>query len=1023
MNHVHFIKPIRNQRGISLIEIIVSVGIAGIIMISMLSMMQLMNKNSSNIAFNVTKNEVISKIRLNALSLASVETSAALTQTLGSSGMTPNVGSANSFPYSAMLANCMPGLATAATCDKTTMDDARGFKFYLANGSSADPTQAIAGEDIYYTTKGVRCTSEQAASPVECPLMTSVWAEPYCNGVNTTCSKAVSLTIRYRVEIRPDYSGETFMAPLEGEIYLALSKGIHLSRLLSQSDVPIPLNANGIYSVQKYYGLPDQASLPTGLRFEAILGNPIGLVSMKLQVRSITGTDAVSYLDDVVPADMKDQTWTDVRDPLDPNTSWIVQLTGAKPNQIINFGTQTTATASYNTTKSYGIGASATDTAANQAKFRWTINATGALVAPTFKSGFYQFRIVALDTAGATTESMNYITVRIIPRPQFLMPATQPSFTQIRNCIGGQKIVNYQLAVADDEFVGLQTFKLNGVDVGFSQVTGTNGFIQIPFDLSQNIAGVNQAFGYAYTVKNKFTGRTINSVVMPETNGNFSVTLSEKPVSAVTLSAYPSKIRINTTGTISANIETGSCCSEDPTLSWTYPTVPEVSAPLLSGNPTSTPVCTIDTADNRRICSGNVTATGIKESPSITSSPDIIAQYTFATPSTACTGGTINTSYTNNTYVPVVKIPGIQFYLTESLWLDLPNNPIRALKTISPAVYVRSDFQPDQDVTVGVYKSTDGSLVCSITFEAGTGANPIDRICSIPVGYSGDLILNRISPNVMIDTDAFGPSFRAKLVSGKLNHRTCQASLTSIPDFAPYTVSTNQPMLNSPWGFTTDAFGNAVQDTYNDAGHWAAGNTKQLRCYDSWNGTIGASSYSNTDNMNITGYGVVDINIQDIYRLYRYNSEIKPPAAANVHNSIGNASVTSSKARYQTYIFPDNPNLDFDPKNAPYVFAVYHNGGAPSQAVWQFVNPLTEATGTTPPKPWTDYTPQLCSGSSALSRIRLFGVKTVGHSTAETVMKATNNIYASGSSYYSYSFMCAFGRWNPFVKTSTTWSN
>ncbi len=41
MNHVHIIKPFRNQRGISLIEVVVSVGIAGILMISMLAMMHL----------------------------------------------------------------------------------------------------------------------------------------------------------------------------------------------------------------------------------------------------------------------------------------------------------------------------------------------------------------------------------------------------------------------------------------------------------------------------------------------------------------------------------------------------------------------------------------------------------------------------------------------------------------------------------------------------------------------------------------------------------------------------------------------------------------------------------------------------------------------------------------------------------------------------------------------------------------------------------------------------------------------
>jgi hypothetical protein len=357
--------------------------------------------------------------------------------------------------------------------------------------------------------------------------------------------------------------------------------------------------------------------------------------------------------------------------------------------------------------------------------------------------------------------------------------------------------------------------------------------------------------------------------------------------------------------------------------------------------------------------------------------------------------------------------------------MTLPTNPISGIKSISPTVYVRADFQPDEEVSVGVYQSTDNSLVCTIVFDPGPGTNPIDKPCAIPAGYSGDLTLRRITPNIMIDTDVAGPSFRAKLISGKLNHRTCQANIQSIPDFADYTVPSDQPMNNSPWGFTTDAYGTVTQDPKNDTGLWTPTTVKRLRCYDTWSGSIGGvSSYNNNDRMNITGIGLnIDLNVQDIYNVHRYNTEIKPVGSGNIHVGIGSSSAASSKSRYQTFIFPDNPNLDFDSKNAPHVFAIYHNSGAPNSAIWQFANPASGATSTTPPKAWTNYTPALCSGTAALTTIKLFGIKTTGHSTAETVMKATNNLYATGTGYHSYNFMCAFGRWNPSSKVNTSWTH
>ncbi len=273
----------------------------------------------------------------------------------------------------------------------------------------------------------------------------------------------------------------------------------------------------------------------------------------------------------------------------------------------------------------------------------------------------------------------------------------------------------------------------------------------------------------------------------------------------------------------------------------------------------------------------------------------------------------------------------------------------------------------------------------------------------------------------MIDSDVPNPSFRAKLISGKLNHRTCQPKLTNIADFADYTVASDQPMLNSPWGFTMDNSGNVIQDPKNDTGLWTAGRVKKMKCYDTWSGNVSGNTFDySSDIISIPNLGTYDVNVQDIYRLYRYNMELKIPWYPIYHNTLGSSSATTSKSRFQTYIFPNNPNLDFDPKNAPYVFLVYYNG-TPASAVWQFVNP-SGASGTTPPKSWTDYTPQLCNGSSALSQFKVLGIKAVGHSTAETVMKAVNNIYSGVSSgFYSYHFMCEFGEWNPSSKSFTSW--
>ncbi len=1008
-----------------MLEAVISLGISGIILLSITSMMQLLNVNSSRVSMGATKFELVNKIRLNALHLLVLESSGRMNIALGTDGLTPNIGTPNNLTNFSALADCMPSLATAGSCNKGPMEDSRGFRFYLSLGHSEDPNKAVAGEDVFYTVTGVRCSQRQAADPSSCPISAMTWAEPFCSNFATACNKAIALTIRYKVSLRPDFTGTVMMSPIEGEAYIPLTKGIQLSRLLSENDNPILLNSNGIYSVQKYYGLPDQVAQPKGLRFEAILGNPTGLVSMRLQYRAITGVDAAPYFDNSIPPDIFALGWTDVKDPANNLLPWTVLLAGAKPNQIINFGIQTSASSPVFVNKSMAIGATPTDSAALQAQFRWTINASGNFVAPTFKSGYYQFRVLATDEGSGTIESMNYITVRIVPRPQLVIPPSQPLLSQTRNCIPGNDSVQYSMGIADDEDLLDQTLKINGTDIPFSAVSGTNGIVSFPFDLSQIITGSSQNFPIVTTAKNKFTGRTVNSQVLAVSQNTMTVTLSEKTIINNALASTPLKIRLNTNGVASTSFETGSCCNLNPEITWSTPNIPEVAAPLLTLVSNTAASCTLDAPNNRRTCATTAVVNGILESPAATASPDIAVKYTFSSGTNACTGGLAQTEFNNNAYIPVVKIPGIQFYLPESLWLTLPDNSIRPLKSFIPKVYVRADFEPDEDITVGVYKSIDDSLVCTIDFPAGTGTSIIDKPCNIPPGFSGDLSLKRITPNVMLPGDAPLPAFRAKLVSGKLNHRTCQPSLSSLAEFADYLNPTNQPMLNSPWGFTLDASLNPIQDSKNDAGLWTVEATKLLRCYDSWNGSIPGVPISytfgnNLDqlNMNIVGNG--DINVQDVYRIYRYNTEpgIKPFAwLPNAHINLN-----SNLTRHQTYIFPDNPGLDFFPKNAPTSFVVWYNG-SPGPINWEFVN-QSGAFFQTPPKPWTDYTPLLCGGSSALTTIKLLGAKETGHSTPEAVMKAVNSYSINGATgFYSYNFMCAYGRWNPFSKGNTNWSN
>lgn len=1028
----HRLKFLANNSGILLIEVIISAGIAGILMISLLAMMQLVNQNSSRVSLGITKNEIVTRIRTNAALLANIESSARMTQTLGVNGLTPNVGTANNLTNFAALADCMPNINSSGTCNKTNMDDVKGFRFYLSNGASEDPTKAVAGEDIYFTLSGQRCTQTQAASPGECPIMSQVWAEPYCSNFATTCTKAISLTIRYRLALRPDFLGTALMAPVEGEVYLPLTKGIQLSRLLSEIDNPIQMNSSGIYTVQKFYG---QASQPRGLRFEAILGNPTGLTLMKLQMRSLTGTDAHSYLDNVIPNELTNSNpWVDMVDPSTGSGTWSVSLTGAKANQIINFGTQSSATINNNVNKFFKIGT--VIGAADQATYFWTYNSgTNQFVAPSFKSGFYQFRVVAIDANNNEIESMNYVTVRIVPIPELKkvqdIPG-QPLLGQERVCISGQNSVSYNFAILDDEGIGSQTLNLtyNGATtpVSFSAVSGTGGMITLPFDLSQNAGN----YTYTFTARNKFYGTTINGYTMTDSSSSFIVALGEVTTSTPEITVNTGIIKVTNSSPIYSRVTTGSCCDVNESsiiATWRqwggYVTDPT--------SPTAV-TCTLNAASKRRICEANVTVTGVNETPA-TPPTNFQSIFNFGSGNLACSGAKLH-----QIPIRVVRIPNIQFFINESLWLNIPGNPLFPLKNSVPKAYVEIDFDPEQPVSVEVYKMTDNQTVCTINFPIGTKTYPTQIPCNIPSSYSGKLALRRASANVQHPMDAPSPSYNAKINadSTRSEHTICNADITTLGDFPASMPAVTHAMYNSPYGFNASN----VQDPQNDYGLWTSGgNPKTLRCYDNWIDATSSSTYNTMgiggtcgSQLQVPSNGFFDSGVypdyrqQDAYYMYKYQLKSKPAAwycPNPFANAIGSGSYSSSNTRFSTYIFPDSNayfSTDFNPPNAPFFFVVWNNG-SPGGGIWQY-NGGTGAATITPPRTWTDYTSQLCTGSATLTRIKLLATKASGHATAETVMKANNNFYSqAGSGFHNYSFMCTYGRWNPRHKSSTTWTD
>lgn len=1001
--------------GFSLIEAMIAMSVSGIIILGILSTLDLVYSGGAKFNLTQARNEIINTIRTQSISSSNLVASAKITETLGTAGLVPDHGEVSDLKYPSFLKNCIPDLVTSSSfgCDKSVLEEpGRGYLFYLTQNSVLDSEKTVAGEDVYYSNTGARCSSAQAASPDSCPIFARVWFEPFCLNFATSCNKAMSLVVRYAVGIRSDYDGKNknSLATSEGEFYIPLQRGIQIKNLLTQSNFPIYPNSKGIYAIPKYYGT---TSLISGLRFETIVSNPNGLVSMKIQGRSLTGPDAKNYDDSAIPTVLLSKPWQDVLTPDNPGAgAWSIDLAGSVSNQTFNFGTQSSVVPNSRVPTSFMIGSSDP----NDATYRWTQDLTGGTgyVAPTFKSGVYQFRVVAADIMGGQVESSNYITVRLISTPELIF--IDGSFDLERDCVNTAQ--TYSILVADDEELVSSEVKVNNKVVVSKTNAGTTEKLDFSFTKSQ-ASGI---YPITITLKNKFSDIQLEKALIPKVVYERIIDLKELPTSTGDgLVSNPSKVVIGKTAVVSLNYTTGTCCTVTPKVNWAYLTSPDFGGvSLLSGAASSNMTCSI--TDNKRTCVGNNTVTGIKEGPTTDSPPpDIqgILDLGASISNPACKLATVVDANIFETYIPVISLPNIAFLLSESLWLDVPPGPptgaTASVQSYSPRIAVRMDFAPPVTVKVDVVDNTTSAVKCTLTFAGSgtTGGPPVDQFCDIQKGYSGKLILKKNISSVNLiksPSDAADPKYVAKMEGSELDHAICQIKLTDLVP-AQYPVPISKPMNDSPYGKNADG----TQNVKNDYMHWNAGELKNLKCFDYWSMYKAENSPSFVDT----------INKQDYYDAYVYNTD----------TAAGTSLVPKNKYffyGYGKFLFPNNPPILIDEsvENIPYLYIVMQEG-APNDVIWGDIEKIdgvwVQAFGG--PKPWQniDLRPA-CGGSgspSYMNKIRLYKNKASATGALGYQISTINRAKSSSmTGTFSYNFYCSYGRWHPsgYGYTSDDWT-
>jgi len=1026
--------------GFSLIEVSVALVISAIVLGGIISTLSIVNKGNAQYNLAQARNEIVNKIKTHAMNLSNLAVSADVTQSIGAAGLSPDYGPPSVLGFPNLLKTCMPDLNnTTFGCDKTTIEEVgRGYLFYLTENTIKDPEKTVAGEDVYYKNTGMRCTSTEAANVDLCPLQARVWFEPFCLNFASQCNKAMSVTIRYLVGIRSDNHSDISLSDLNGELYVPLQKGIQIRNLLSQSNSPISPNSKGIFVVPKYYGYPLQ--LIEGLRLEASVMNPSGLISMRIQGRSLTGTDAKLYDDSKIPPELLKKTWEDIPTPDNPGLGvWAIDLTGATPNQTFNFGTQLNVNAESRPPISFLIGKTKSGTP--DPTYHWTLNADSSdYIPPEFKSGFYQFKIIATDSNGNELDSSNYLTVRLVGTPEYQFVNENLNLT--RDCVTTTK--SYSIYVGDDEQISYNQLKVNDSIVATPTIMGNKGLLNFDFLVNQSSAN----YPINLILKNQFSDVVLETLTVPKLDITKIINLIEVGVGS-NISNNPDKIRITKTATIALSFTAGNCCNATPKATWSFLTSPFFGgAALLAESTTNsyadlTSNMTCSVAGSSRICSTSFDARGMKEGPIMSSPPnDISAQLDLGTEASnsACQFSSTNPSGDPVAkYIPVVALPSIRFYLTESLWLhSIPPGPATsglqptAIKPVIPRVYVRMDFAPDHDVEVYVVDSLNPTLaLCPpITFVADGGTTPIDKICDInSKTFSGVLELRRKDDNpltpfnkIMYEGEITCPfgSCDAKF-AGTTHHTICQrdftnpaeTSINKVPMPTQFVVPADKQMIDSPFGILSGG----AQNSKNDFKEWITGRQKLLRCYDNWRQN------------NNTAYAYNEpFNDQDYYSLYKYNTETlvsitpqPPPRQFRIQNF---SSPSPNSITFQNFNYPkNNGGLDYSADNIPFMYMVSQHG-TPESIRWSGPWVSSGSSISSGVQAWEDVTSGLnCNGLS--NNLKLFRIRpNVNWNTSTSTLNAISGAvtaFIDDTDRYSYLFMCDYGRWNPSTPNNTNW--
>ena len=1033
------------MNGFSLPEVMIAAAVSALVIGGVLATLTLVNKGDTHQELLRARDEIINNIRFQSMNLDNLTKSAELTSSLGPVGIIPDYGPTSTLAFPDLLKNCLPNFSNtpSAGCDKKTFEESgKGFLFYLTGNAINDPENAIAGEDVYYRTTGQRCSSTDAANPQFCPLTARAWFEPNCLNFAETCNKAMSLIVRYSVGLRDDYVSEDVVPTLLGEFYVPLEKGVQIRNLLSQTNMPLFSNSKGIFVIPKFYGYTGQYI--EGLRFEVTISNPEGLTSMRIQSRSLTGSDAKLYDDTKIPDELLNKSWSDVPTPENSGLgAWSIDLKDAGPNQTFNFGTQSTVASNSRTPVSYSIGKSKGGTP--DPVYHWTLNSDSSdYIPPTFKSGFYQFRVLTKDSLGGEIESANYITVRLISIPEFQY--VNSNFTITRDCIKTSN--SYSIFVADDEAITFSQLKLNNVIMPTSSITGDKGLLNFDFLMNQSAGD----YPVVLTLKNRFSDVAMETGTIAKVEDTKSILLTDVLVSSSILN-NPEKIRYLSTGTVNLNYSAGNCCNATPKSVWSFLSSPDFGGvPLLaenstgsSANYTSSMTCSV--IDNLRTCSTSIVAKGLKESPPLSSPPyDISAQIDLGGESTnpACQFSSTKPSGDPiGKFIPVVNLPTIRFYLTESLWLHgIPAGPATSalsstsIKPITPRVYVRIDFSPANNVEVFIVDSANPTnKLCSspITFIADGGTTPIDKFCDLnSTSFSGTLELRRKDN---LEATAFNKiayegeptcPFAAGCdaqIAGTVHHTICQRNFTDpkkkiiddTPMSAEYLVKANVDMLNSPYGLNNDG----SQNIHNDNTVWKNGRKKQLRCYDNWMSGNWAPSTFNPPN-----------NKQDYYDVFKYNNETRlaiNPIPAPIQSRLESPTSNSYfSIAFSRFYFPINSgSYDYSADNIPFVYMI-SQASSHSSVNWSNVDPITNLRTTSGTQAWEDVTNGLnCSGLS--NNIKLLRIRPNINWNTSTVTnvsyQALENFNYNLNDRYSYFFMCDYGRWHPSGQSYNTWTD